>query len=63
MNLDGVFVESDGNDDALASAQGNRNLEAQGSYNTLDLVVRLRPDLHQILESHGGRISLHEMAS
>jgi hypothetical protein len=63
VNLDGVFVELDSEGDALASAHGNRNLEAQGSYNTLDFVVRLRPDLHQILESHGGRISMREMAS
>lgn len=64
MNLDGLFVESDGDDeDTLPSAHGNRVLEAQGSYNALDFVVRLRPDLHRILEEHGGSISMRGIAS
>lgn len=60
MNLDGVFVESDDEKAALASAHGNRSLEAKGSYNTLDFVVRLRPDLHKVLEAQGGEISMRE---
>ncbi|MGJ7575720.1 hypothetical protein ACSFBX_34760 [Variovorax sp. RB2P76] len=63
MNLDGVFVESDNKKAALASAHGNRNLEAKGSYNTLDFVVRLRPDLHGVLEAQGGEISMREWES
>lgn len=63
MNLDGVFVESDNENAALASAHGNRNLEAKGSFNTLDFVVRLRPDLHRILEENGGAVSMRELDS
>lgn len=63
MNLDGVFVESENDNAALASAHGNRNLEANGSYNRLDFVVRLRPDLHSVLEKHGGKMSMRECES
>lgn len=63
MNLDGVFVESDDENAALSSAHGNRNLEAKGSYNTLDFVVRLRPDLHRVLEAQGGTVSMRELES
>lgn len=63
MNLDGVFVETDNENAALASAHGNRNLEAKGSFNTLDFVVRLRPDLHRILEENGGKVSMRELES
>lgn len=63
MKLDGVFVESDDENAALSSAHGNRRLEALGSYNTLDFVVRLRPDLHKILEAQGGKVSMRECES
>jgi len=63
VNLDGVFVESDDKNAALGSAHGNRNLEAKGSYNTLDFVVRLRPDLHRVLEAQGGKVSMRECDS
>src|SRR4051794_2729069 len=63
MNLEGVFVESDDEATPLASAHGAPNLEALGSYNTLDFVVRLRPDLHRILESQGGQLSMRECDS
>lgn len=63
MNLDGVFVESDNENATLASAHGNRNLEANGSYNTLDFAVRLRPDLHRVLEAQGGKVSMRECES
>lgn len=58
MNLDRVYVESAEENAALESAHGNRILEARGSYNTLDFVVRLRPDLHQALEAYGGQLSM-----
>jgi hypothetical protein len=63
VNLNGVFVESDDEIAALTSAHGNRNLEAKGSYNTLDFVVRLRPDLHRVLEAQGGKVSMREWES
>lgn len=63
MNLDGVFVESDRDAAAHASGHGNRSLEAKGSYNTLDFVVRLRPDLHSVLERQGGKLSMRECES
>ncbi|TXT38318.1 MAG: hypothetical protein FD135_2963 [Comamonadaceae bacterium] len=63
MNLDGVFIESDDGIATLSSAHGAPNLEALGSYNTLDFVVRLRPDLHQVLESQGGKLSMRECES
>lgn len=63
MNLDGVFVEPADEDERLASAHGSRSLEAQGSYNSLDFVVRLRPDLHQILEDYGGKVSMRQVES
>jgi hypothetical protein len=63
MNLDHVLVESDDQTGALSSAHGASNFEALGSYNTLDFVVRLRPDLHHVLESQGGEISMRECGS
>jgi hypothetical protein len=63
MNLNGVFVESDAESTLLSSAHGAHNFEARGSYNTLDFVVRLRPDLHRVLESQGGGISMRECES
>lgn len=63
MNLDGVLVESAGEITPLSSAHGAPNLEALGSYNTLDFVVRLRPDLHRVLESQGGKVSMRECES
>jgi hypothetical protein len=63
MNLDGVFVESDDETPPFSSAHGSPNLEALGSYNTLDFVVRLRPDLHMVLESQGGELSMRECES
>jgi hypothetical protein len=63
VNLDGVFVESIDETNPLPSLHGASSLEAQGSYNTLDFVVRLRPDLHQILEAQGGSLSLRECKS
>jgi hypothetical protein len=63
MNLEGVLVESDDKTTPLSSAHGAPNLEALGSYNTLDFVVRLRPDLHHVLESQGGELSMRECES
>lgn len=63
MNLDGVFVESDDENAGLASAHGNHSLEAKGSYNTLDFVVRLRPDLHGVLEAQGDEVFMRECES
>ncbi|MFC5550849.1 hypothetical protein [Massilia aerilata] len=63
MNLEGVFVESDDEANSLSSAHGTTSLEALGSYNTLDFVVRLRPDLHHVLESQGGELSMRECKS
>lgn len=63
MNLDGVFVESDDENAVFFSSHGNRNLAAKGSYNTLDFVVRLRPDIHKILEDQGGKFSMRECES
>ncbi|MDS0850433.1 hypothetical protein [Burkholderia cenocepacia] len=63
MNLDAVFVESGDEKGTLASAHGNSSFEARGSYNTLDFVVRLRPDLHRILEEQGGEVSMRECDS
>lgn len=63
MNLDGLFVEFDDKTDALLNLHGATSLEALGSYNTLDFVVRLRPDLHQILEAQGGKLSMRECES
>lgn len=58
MNLEGVLVESDDEMTPLSSGHGAPNLEALGSYNTLDFVVRLRPDLHRVLESQGGKLAM-----
>lgn len=63
MNLNGVFVESEESSTTLSSAHGAPNFEALGSYNTLDFVVRLRPDLHHLLEAQGGKISMRECES
>lgn len=63
MNLDGLFVEFVDETTRLSSSHGATSLEAQGSYNTLDFVVRLRPDLHQILEAQGGELSMRECDS
>jgi hypothetical protein len=63
MNLEGVLVESDDKFTPLSSAHGASNLEAFGSYNTLDFVVRLRPDLHHVLESQGGGVSMRKCDS
>lgn len=63
MNLEGVLVESDDNTTPLSSAHGAPNFEALGSYNTLDFVVRLRPDLHHVLESQGGDLTMRECES
>lgn len=63
MNLDGVYVESDNLTSRLASAHGSPSLEALGSYNTLDFVVRLRPDLHGVLEAYGGELSMRQCES
>ncbi len=63
MNLDGVFVETASDFTPLSSLHGVKRLEAQGSYNTLDFVVRLRPDIHNILESQGGTLSMRECDS
>lgn len=63
MNLEGVFVESGDETTPLSSAHGAPNFEALGSYNTLDFVVRLRPDLHHVLESQGGNLSMRECKS
>ena len=46
-----------------SNLHGATSLEAQGSYNTLDFVVRLRPDLHQILEAQGGELSMRKCDS
>ena len=48
MNLDGLFVEFVDETTPLSSLHGATSLEAQGSYNTLDFVVRLRPDLQSL---------------
>ena len=40
MNLDGLFVEFVDETTPLSSLHGATSLEAQGSYNTLDFVVR-----------------------
>lgn len=63
MNLDGVFVESDNENAAFGSMHGKHNLEAKGSFNTLDFVVRLRRDFHRVLEAQGGRVSMRECES
>lgn len=63
MNLEGVFVELDDKKATLASAHGVRRLEARGSYNTLDFVVRLRPDLHALLEGQSGFVTMRELES
>lgn len=63
MNLDGLFVEFVDETTPLSSLHGATSLEAQGSYNTLDFVVRLRPDLHQILEAQGGELSMRACES
>lgn len=63
MNLDGVFAESDSENAAYGSMHGKHNLEAKGSYNTLDFVVRLRRDLHGVLEAQGGKVSMRECES
>ncbi|WP_300442985.1 hypothetical protein [Zoogloea sp.] len=63
MNLDGLFVEFVDETTPLSSLHGATSLEAQGSYNTLDFVVRLRPDLHQILEAQGGELSMRKCDS
>ncbi len=63
MNLDGLFVEFEDVPTPLSSLHGATSLEAQGSYNTLDFVVRLRPDLHKILETQGGELSMRECDS
>lgn len=63
MNLDGLFVEFVDETTPFSNLHGAKSLEAQGSYNTLDFVVRLRPDLHQILEAQGGELSMRECDS
>lgn len=63
MDLSGVYVESDNLSSPLTSAHGSPSLEALGSYNTLDFVVRLRPDLHGVLEAHGGELSMRQCDS
>lgn len=63
MNLDGLFIEFIDETIPFSNGHGAKSLEAQGSYNTLDFVVRLRPDLHQILEAHGGELSMRHCDS
>lgn len=63
MKLERVLVESDDDLGHFSSGHGAKSLEAKGSYNTLDFVVRLRPDLHQVLEGQGGSLSMRECDS
>lgn len=63
MNLEGVLVESDDETTPLSSMHGAPNFEALGSYNTLDFVVRLRPDLHHALESLAGEMCMRSCES
>lgn len=62
MKLDKALLDSNAEIAELASDHGG-NLDARGSYNTLDFVVRLRPDLHRILEESGSGIDFRNVGS
>ena len=47
---------------SYASGHGG-SLNARGSYNTLDFVVRLRPDVHRTLEEYGNTLDFVEVRS
>ncbi len=51
-------------DEDIPYASGCRaGLNAKGSYNTLDFVVRLRPDVHGALEEYGNTLDFVEVRS
>ena len=62
MKIDKVLVQSHEEIAELASNHGG-NLNARGSYNTLDFVVRLRPDIHRILDKTDSGISFRSTDS
>lgn len=62
MDLNKSLLQSYDETTNYASGHGG-NLNAKGSYNTLDFVVRLRPDVHQSLEKYGNTLDFVEVRS
>ena len=62
MNLNKSLLQSHDEDASYASQHGGI-LDAKGSYNTLDFVVRLRPDVHRALKEHGNNLDFVQVRS
>lgn len=62
LNLNKSLLQSHDEDGSYASHHGG-SLDAKGSYNTLDFVVRLRPDVHRALEKQGGKLDFVQAPS
>ena len=55
MDSEARFATDEEDAYALASAHGG-SLNAKGSYNSLDFVVRIRPDLYKTLDALDGGV-------
>lgn len=62
LDLNKSLLQSCDEEASYASGHGG-SLNARGSYNTLDFVVRLCPDVHRILEKYGNTLDFVEVRS